>query len=224
MKKEKIQKLLVFGEHPLIVSLFSGVIVCIVGACLTNYFTQQNLKRQMQLELYKNLIQQQTEFVDHLSKDIYSRMYRLTSYFSILKGKNYQELQNYWNKYQDETAEWNKELKLYLINLDRYFPKEEFKIINYVIAKELFNNYPKYSFRNVLENIIQKRFVEIHKNIFVLDSEYLNGQKPIEEELASLDTKINNLIKYVYEFTEGLSQASFYYKINTKVKLLKESF
>lgn len=205
-----------FTKHPLVVSLFSGLIVCIIGASLTNYFTRQNLKRQMQLELYKNMIQQQSEFVDHLSKDIYSRMYRLTSYFNNAKGNN-RELQNYWIEYRQETVEWNKELKLYLINLDRYFPSEEFKINNYILAKEVFKNCSGCSFRQVLENVIQNKFADIQ-------DKYSDSQKPTQEQLLLLDKQIDNLIKYVYEFTEGLSRASFYYKINTKNKLLREEF
>ncbi len=206
-----------FFKHPLVLSLCSGLIVGIVGTYLTDQFTQKNLEKQMQLELYKDLIHQQGEFVDHLTKDIYCRMYKLHSYFSNLKSNDSKNIEESFIRYKGERVAWSSELMFYLINLDRHFPKEEFQIGEYIKAKELFKDHLSYSFRQILEKDIQPRFYKINNALNELD-------KTNTKQMDSLSEEINDLYKRVYEFAEALSQASAYYKISAKTRLSKENF
>jgi len=211
-------------RHPLAVSLCSGLIIAIVGTFIAHQFNKDNLEKQMQLELYKDLIHQQSEFVDHLSRDIYSRVYKLSSYYENLKSEDKEKAKEFWLKYRDESVACNEELMLYLINLDRYFPEKEFNIGKYAIAKELFKDHLDYSFKQVLLKDIQPRFVKIHKVLCDLNKSDSIENKLDSEQLDSLGKEIDALYKRVYEFNVALSIASEYYKISTKTKLIKDNF
>ena len=206
-----------FFKHPLVLTLCSGLVVGIVGTYLTDQFAQKNLEKQMQLELYKDLIHQQCEFVDRLTTGIYCRMYKLSSYFDNLGNNDSKIIEESFIRYKEERVTWNTELMLYLINLDRYFPKEEFKIEEYVKAKELFKDHLNYSFRQILEKDIQPRFYKINNALNELD-------KTNTKQIDSLSKEIDDLYKRVYEFAEALSQASAYYKISAETRLSKENF
>lgn len=210
MKLSTKQELFVMLRHPLVVSLFGGLVVGIVGAFLAAFFAGINLEKQMKLELYKEMITRRGDFVDHLSKDIYDRIYKLSAYCSHLKGSERAIVQKWEIKYQSATEDWSGELRFYLTNLDRYFPPGEYKIGNYIKAKTLFKGALDFSFKNILLKKIQRRFYEAHRKIKDIGARYLRGQKIDKEELADLEKEIDDLYKRVYEFSEGLSKASGY--------------
>lgn len=212
-----IRKLL---RHPLMVSLCSGFIICIVGTYLTIQGAKANLDRQMMLELYKDMIHQQSEFVDHLSKDVCARIYKLRSYFLTIESGSPKEIQESWERYKAETREWNNELKFYCINLDRFFPNDKFQIGGYAVAKDLFKNELSYSFRMVLEKDIQDKFARLNNSLNYINSKIVNNQKVPEEQKVLAGRQIDSLYKTIYEFMESLSKASEYYKISTKTRLL----
>jgi len=211
-------------KHPLVLTLCSGLIVGVMGTYLSDRFTQKNLEKQMQLELYKDLIHQQSDFVDHITKDIYCRIYKLSAYCSNLKSGDRNRIDESLLRYKEEAVAWSSELMLYLINLDRYFPREEFQIDNYIIAKELFKDHLDYSFRQVLEKDIQPRFYKAHKALTELDRAYSDAKRMNVEQIDDFAKEVDSLYKRVYEFAEGLSKASAYYKISAKTRLLKENF
>jgi len=216
----KISRLL---RHPLVIAVCSGLIAGIVGTFIAYQFNKDNLEKQMQLELYKDLIHQQSQFVDHLTKDIYTRVYKLSAYFSSLKSGDNEKIKESWLKYREETVAWSGELRFYLTNLDRYFPKEEFYIGDYAPAKELFCKNLDRSFKWILENDIQPRFYNINNTLN--DFNRAIFARGIEEnQMKILEKEIDKLYKRVYEFTEALSRASISYKVSAKTRLLKENF
>lgn len=217
----KINRLL---RHPLMISLCSGLIVGIVGTFIAHQFNKDNLEKQMRLELYKDFIHQQGQFVDHLTKDIYSRVYKLSTYFKNLQSGDKVKANEFWGRYREEQVVWSEELRFYLTNLDRYFPKEEFRIGDYIQAKDLFKNHLGRSFRWILEYDIQPRFFKISNTLSDFNRNDSADRKIDNRQLEILDKEIDSLYKRVYEFTEALSKASVCYKISTKEKILKEKF
>jgi hypothetical protein len=214
-----------FLKHSIFISLFSSIIAALVSSFLTAYFTRQNIYKQSSLDLYKDLIHQQSEFVDHLSKDIQSRLHKLSAYFDSVEYGDKLKANEYWVQYREATMHWSAELKFYLTNLDRYFPHEEYTIGKYIIATDLFKNHLQYSFRQILEQDLQPRFVKINNEFNELNrNEAVYKELDNGKEFEQLKKEIDYLYKRVYEFTEGLSKASTYYKISTKTKLSKENF
>ncbi|MFA5224865.1 MAG: hypothetical protein WC431_06825 [Candidatus Omnitrophota bacterium] len=220
MNKKKIIFLREFLGHPLVVSICSGLIIGIVGIYLTDHFAQKNLEKQMQLELYRDLIHQQSEFVDHLTKDIYRRIYKLSALASNLKNGNKAGAEEFKLQCKLETIAWSEELMFYLINLDRYFPKDEYRIGKYIIASELFKDCLSYSFRQILEKNIQPSFYSVNSDI----KEMYSTNEEVAAKSEDLHKRIDNLYKRIYEFNEAMSKASMSYKISTKTKLEKNNF
>ena len=225
MKRSQIaERMYKLFRHPLIISLCSGLIVVLVGSFIAYQFNKGNLESQMQLELYKDLIHQQSEFVDHISRDIYSRVYKLSSYYDNLKSGNREKSAESWLEYKKEVVEYNEELMFYLINLDRYFPEKEYNIGRYAVASALFKDYLNYSFKQILLKDIQPRFVKIHKFLNTLVKNDFMVSNLDGQNLNNLGKEVDSLYKRVYEFNVALSAASSYYKISAKTKLLKENF
>lgn len=209
-------------RHPLFLIVISGLITVAIGTWLTAFWAQQNLIRQVKLEIYKDRIHQQREFLDNLSKVMYSRLYNLKVYFwNLTDGARKETILDSWDKYKNETIKWNEALRYNFSNLDRYFPSNEFRIGDFVGGNDLLRNSADKSFRRTFEEIIQRQFIITHRKLIDTRIKVANNEKIPENQLSTIEGEIEILNSLVYEFTEALSKASSYYEIVLGGKLLK---
>lgn len=208
--------------HPLFLVVIGGFITVAIGTWLTAFWAQQNFIRQVKLEIYKDRMHQQSKFVDNLSKDVYSRLYNLKVYFwNLTDGAKKETIVDSWNMYKNETIKWNETLKYNFINLDRYFPPNEFRIGDFVRENDLLRNYADKSFRKTFEEIIQRQFVVTHRKLIDTRIKVSNNEKISEDQLSTIEGEIEILNSLAYEFPEALLKASSDYKILSGGKLLE---
>ena len=205
-------------KAPLFITLIGGFITGVIGNRLMTLWLRENLVNQVKLEIYRGELQKQKEFVDELLKAIYARLYNLKVYFWNLKdGATKSTVLESWEKYKGEVRKWNQALKYYFINLDRYFPSSEYKIGEFDKRKSL-QKFSKLSFREILENVIQRQFVKVHSKLVETKKQILHNKKISQEYLLLLEKEIDYLNTLIYEFTEALFNAGGYQKIIEEVK------
>jgi len=138
-----------------------------------------------------------------LVRELQSRIYNAEVFIWNLRdnARNETALKS-WENYKTITIKWNESLPSNYIVLDILFPKNRC-----LISKCPDNCLNGKSFRDVLENDIQKEFIWIHGRLVSFKKNVLQNEEVDRSRLKEVESRAEKLHSKILTFSESLAVA-----------------